>query len=235
MENRPTVLYPRRGLPCHRRLLASLIVGLTCAAILSSSALAQEAAKYRLELELTWSSETHPHEFPADAHFSDLIGVTHDSRYVMFDDGLTASSGLELLAENGRASILEAELAEAKRRNRIGSVFEAEGLRTVPGTMSAELDIHTDHHLVSFTTMIAPSPDWFTGLAGIDLAPAGQWLNRVELSLWAWDAGTDSGGSYAAPDADTQPRASVRLLATPHVLEGAGLRPVGTARLERIR
>jgi hypothetical protein len=204
------------------------------AVLLPPGALAQETARYRLELDLTWSPASHPHEFPPDAHFSDLIGVAHDARYVMFGDGLTASSGLELMAENGRASILEAELAEAARRRRVGPVFHVDGLATVPGRIAAEVELGPDHRLVSFTTMLAPSPDWFTGLAGIDLAPAGRWLERVELPLWAWDAGTDSGGTYTAPDADTQPRQSVRLLATPHMLGDGSLRRLGTARLTRI-
>jgi hypothetical protein len=202
---------------------------------MTPGSLAQEAARYQVDLKVTWSSETHPYEFPLGAHFSDLIGASHDARYVLFADGQTASSGLELLAENGRASILQAELAEASRRDRVGAVFTSEGLRTVPGVMTAEFDVDAEHILVSLVTMIAPSPDWFTGVSTVALAREGTWVDRLELPLWAWDAGTDSGSTYAAPDMDTQPRASVRLLATPHFLGGDGLRRVGTAILVRIR
>lgn len=219
-------------------LAGALAGGLSLAVamgLLPAPSAAQETASYRLVLDLTWSAQTHPHAFPAEAHFSDLIGVTHDARYVMFGDGLTATSGLELLAENGRTSILEAELAEARRRGRVGATFRAEGLARVPGVISTEIEVDIARRLVSFATMLAPSPDWLAGAAGVDLAPEGRWLDRVELALWAWDAGTDSGTGHDSADADTQPRQSVRLLASPHVLDDAGLRPLGRARIERLR
>jgi hypothetical protein len=212
-----------------------LVTSLALIVTMPSGPRAEEAARYQVELKVTWSSETHPYEFPLGAHFSDLIGASHDSRYVIFADGQTASSGLELLAENGRASILQAELAEASRRDRVGAVFTGEGLRTVPGAITAEFDVDAEHSIVSLATMIAPSPDWFTGVSGVILAREGIWIERLELPLWAWDAGTDSGSTYAAPDMDTQPRQSVRLLATPHFLGAAGLICVGTVSFVRIR
>lgn len=223
--------------PAGRRSMSRrlVLIGLACGIVVPSPALAEETIHYRLLLQIEWSAASHPHEFPPAAHFSDLVGATHDARYVMFGDGLTASSGLELLAENGRASILLAELEEAKRRNRIGASFAAEGTYTLPGTMAAEFVVTKRHSRVSFVTMIAPSPDWFTGLAGVDLAPGGTWTDSFELPLWAWDAGTDSGTTYTAPDLDTQPRKSVRLLSTPHVLGASGLIRLGAARFVRSR
>ena len=82
--------------------------------------------------------------------------------------------------------------------------------------------------------MIAPSPDWFTGAADVALMQGEAWIDSVTLPLWAWDAGTDAGETYTAPNADSQPRQSVRLLATPHFLSSDGLIPVGVARLRRV-
>ena len=209
----------------------ALAVGLSPAA----NAQAVDAARYKLEIAVIWSATTHPDGFPQGAHFSDLIGATHDARYSLFSDGRTATSGLELLAENGRASILRAEFAEGTRRGRIGTVFDGEGLYVLPGVMSATFDIDAGRRLVSFVTMIAPSPDWFTGLSGVDLMADGKWIDRLELTLWAWDAGTDFGRTYAAPDDDTQPRESVRLLATPPFFDDAGLKRVGTATFMRLK
>lgn len=215
------------------RLLAAmaLVAGLSA----EGNAQGVDTARYKLEIAVTWSAKTHPLDFPAGAHFSDLIGATHDARYAIFADGRSASSGLELLAENGRAAILRAEFAEAMRRGRIGSIFEGEGLYGPPGTMAATFDVDATRRLVSFVTMIAPSPDWFTGLASVDLMAGGAWTDRLELALWAWDAGTDSGPTYDAPDDDTQPRESVRLLAVPAFLDDAGLKRVGTATFMRLK
>lgn len=206
--------------------------------VLGSAAVAQsaaaETARFRLDLAIIWSPSTHPVDFPADPHVSRLIGATHRSRYVMFADGRTASSGLELVAENGRTSILEAELAEGMRRGRVGGVFSAPGARS-PTTLSVEFDIAMEWRLVSFVSMLAPSPDWFTGLSSVDLAPNGVWLDRATAALWTWDAGTDDGGAYAASNADTQPRQSVRLSAAPAFLGEDGLRPLGMATLTRLK
>jgi hypothetical protein len=162
------------------------------------------------------------------------VGASHNGRYVLFGDGRTATSGLRVLAENGRAAILRAEFDEAARRGRLGARFVVEGLRTVPGTMEGEFSVSAEHPMVSFATMIAPSPDWFTGLAAIDLRAGDGWRESVALPLWAWDAGTDSGDSHGAANAETQPAQSIRLLAHPAFLTDAGLRTVGRAVLTRI-
>ena len=195
-----------------------------------------DGARYRLELDVTWSTETHPHDWPAEGrHLSDLIGVTHHSRYVMFADGRTATTGLKLVAENGRSAIMQAELNEADRRKRIGAVFQADGLKQVPGKIVVDFDAGVNHPLVSFVSMLAPSPDWFTGAASVPLHAEGAWRARVEGLLLAWDAGTDSGVTYMAKNAETQPAESIRLLATPHFLTEKGLIPIGKFVLTRVK
>lgn len=221
----------------HFRQLAGIVSGLSLAAAMPS-ALADahdaETARYRLDVDITWTAETHPLAYPDGAHMSGLVGATHNSRFILFADGRTASSGLELVAENGRASVLSAELAEGMRRNRVAAVFEGSGLRALPGRITVTFEADPNRRFVSFATMIAPSPDWFTGAASVDLRTEVGWIDRLEFPLWAWDAGTDSGETYTTADADTQPRESVRLLATPHFLSAAGLTPVGIARIERL-
>ncbi len=213
---------------------AVLIVVLTLAHAGAAGAADHSAARFEIAVDISWSAETAPYEFPADAHMSGLIGATHHARYVVFRDGLTASSGLELVTENGRASILKAEFAEAKRRRRLGTVIEGPALETAPGRITATFTTTRDHSLLSFVTMIAPSPDWFTGVADVELLKDGEWIEATQLPLWAWDAGTDSGDSYQADDSDTQPRQSTRLLATPHVLIDGGLVPIGTVQIRRL-
>lgn len=195
---------------------------------------ADDVATFGLTVEIGWSAETAPLEFPDGAHLSGLIGATHNSRYVLFRDGHTASSGLELVAENGRPTVLEAELAEAARRGRVGSVIEGPNLASVPGTIETRFTATKTHTRLSFVTMLAPSPDWFTGIADFPLLADGAWIDGADLTLWVWDSGTDDGQTYAAPNMDTQPRQSIRLLSGPHFLSENGLVTVGTARLRRI-
>ena len=68
------------------------------------------SAKYAVSFEGSWSMATHPLEFPPGAHFSGLIGATHNGEYSIFRDGGSATEGLERLAEGGRHSPLDQEI-----------------------------------------------------------------------------------------------------------------------------
>ena len=199
-----------------------------------TEAFGQGTANYRLLIKATWSAESHPFEFPSNPTFSHIIGTTHNDDYALFKDGQTGSSGLELIAERGRVSIFRIELDEADDRGLIGIVFEGDEIETIPGEATLLFSATTEFPLVSFATMIAPSPDWITGVSSITLYDGNHWIDRLELPLWAWDAGTDSGETYQARNQDTQPQQSVRLVATPHFLTEQGLSKVGEAVIERI-
>jgi len=198
------------------------------------SAHGQETATYQVTIDVTWSAATHPLDFPATPTFSHLVGATHSERYAMFRDGETGSSGLELIAERGRVSIFLIELEEAGDRELIGTVFEGDEIEEIPGKGTLSFSATADFPLLSFVTMIAPSPDWFTGVAGVELHDGNQWIDQLTLPLWVWDAGTDSGDTYFARNLDTQPQQSVRLLATPHFLTNRGLLKVGDVKIARL-
>jgi hypothetical protein len=191
--------------------------------------LAQDTAQYQLRVEVNWQAEGEPD----NPHWSRLLAVTHTSRYSLFADGETASSGLALVATNGRVSVLEAELAEAARRNRAGHPVVVPGLPNGQGVFEMTLTATERMHYVSFATMLAPSPDWFTGLSAVPLRDNTGWIETVRVPLWVWDAGADSGSSFTSANEGTQPRESVRLLTHPAFLRSDGLRPIGWEILTR--
>lgn len=202
----------------------------------STTTVLADDVQYRLDVDISWSRDTHPHDWPANGgHMSGLTGATHHGRYVMFADGNTASSGVRSVAERGRSRILRAELEEATERKRVKQVFRADGLAKVPGRMSTTLIVSETHSRVSFITMIAPSPDWFTGLAGIRLRDDAGWRAKATYTLWAWDAGTDRGPTYTSQNDPSQPAESIRLVASPHFLDKGGLKQVGTATFTRVK
>lgn len=215
--------------------LVFAVAALVCVGLAGGRAAADEdVATFEITVDISWSADTASFEFPVGGHMSGLTGATHNQNYVLFRDGHTASSGLELVAENGRVATLRAEFAEAKRRRRIGSMIDGPELKQVPGRIAVKFTTTKDHPLLSFVTMIAPSPDWFTGVADVNLLKDGNWIDGTELTLWAWDSGTDSGRTYQAKDVDTQPQQSVRLLATSHFLTDSGMVPMGSATIKRI-
>ncbi len=194
-----------------------------------SCLLAQDTAQYQLRVEVNWQADSEPD----NPHWSRLLAVTHTSRYSLFADGETASSGLALVATNGRVSVLEAELAEAARRNRAGPSVVVPGLPDGQGAFELTLNATERMSYVSFATMLAPSPDWFTGIDAVSLRDNTGWIDNVRVPLWVWDAGADSGPSFTSANEETQPRESVRLLTHPAFLRSEGLLPIGWAILTK--
>ena len=59
-------------------------------------------AKYTLTFRVTWTTANHPNTaLPNSAHFSPLIGCSHNSDYIMWRRGLKASPGVKVVAEIG--------------------------------------------------------------------------------------------------------------------------------------
>jgi hypothetical protein len=78
--------------------------------------------------------------------------------------------------------------------------------------------------------MLAPSPDWFIGVSGLDLIVGGDWVDELVTDLRAYDAGTDSGVTFLSPDDDTVPQENISLLTEAPF---AGSVPVGTLTITR--
>ena len=209
----------------------------TAAAVLIATTAAQatEVAQYRIQFNATWTGQDHPLDYPANAHFSGIVGATHDAGFRLFADGGTATAGLEMLAERGAHSPLTEEIAAAIAAGTAGALFESAPLFAFPGTLTATFTVDAAHPLVSAAAMIAPSPDWFTGVAAVALRHDGSWVDAVTLNLFVWDAGTDAGTTYAAADADVRPHKSVRLSAGQHFFDDDGLKPVGTVTFTRLK
>lgn len=208
-------------------LVVRLIATSLCV-VVAGVALAQDTVRYRVDVTFNWTAEDE-----LDAHWSRLIAFAHSSRYSLFRDGDTASSGLALVATNGRINVLEAELAEGRRRGRVGAHLVLPGVAS-PGAFSFDITVDETLSRISFATMLAPSPDWFSGANGVQLRTDGVWQDQVTVVLWPWDAGADSGPDYTGPNVETQPRQSIRLLTHPDFLTADGLAPIGQASFTRL-
>lgn len=196
-------------------------------------ALAQATAEYTVTFVSTWSAATHPDAFPTNAHFSPLVGMTHDASAGLWAPGGTASLGMEAMAERGQTAVLLSEAGLAIAAGGGGASFTGPAIGTSPGTASMSFTATEAFPLVTLVTMLAPSPDWFVGVHGLDLRPGGAWADRVVAELYVYDAGTDSGTTYTAPDLDTQPRAPIALSAVPPFLVGGSVPAVGRFTFER--
>ena len=88
----------------------------------------------------------------------------------------------------------------------------AGGLGSSPSSVSLSFEVTQAYAFVSLVSMLAPSSDWFVGASGLSLIENGQWVEELIVPLFAYDAGTDSGGSYTAPNSDTNPQARIGIL-----------------------
>ena len=213
-----------------RRLADAICAGVVGLSAIATGAVAEDTRTYRAEIVLNWVQEDGV-AFPDNAHWSRLIAITHATRWQLFRDGDTATSGVALVATNGRVSVLEAELSEARRRGRVGEALVLPGTETGQGHYTFEIMLSPDMPAFSFATMIAPSPDWFSGISGLSPLIDGEWQKSVSAPIWVWDAGVDSGSTFVAPNEETQPRQSVRILTHPGFLHPDGFAPIGSVTL----
>ena len=207
--------------------LALLVSGCLTIAIAAAP-----TATYTVTFDSTWSAATHPEDFPSNAHFSSLIGGTHNAEASFWDSGELASPGIQAVAETGSPDVLRDEINAAIMAGTARDVIAGPGLAS-PGSASASFDIHQSHPLVSLITMVAPSPDWFIGVHDLPLFDNGRWVEEVEVIIFPYDAGTDSGLTYTSSNVATIPPAPIALLQVPPVLVEGIVPPMGTLTFRR--
>lgn len=162
----------------------------------------EAVARYRVTLVQEWSAQTHPSTLPPNWHTSPAVLAAHGRVGDMFALGSLASPGIEAMAETGSTTQLRAELGSNPS---VAGVATGRGIDRV-GSDSLEITVTTAANLVSLTTMLAPSPDWFVGVSAVALLDTDGWADRLVLDLVNYDAGTDSGAGFTSANADTQPR-----------------------------
>lgn len=182
---------------------------------LASPLAAQDSfALYDVQFQATWSAATHPTAYPTGAHFSALVGGTHDASVAFWTAGGLASPGIEAMAEIGSTVLLQGEVNAAVGLGQARAVVLGPQVPISPGTVATSLIVTEQHPLVTLVTMIAPSPDWFVGVSGQPLLVGGQWLEQLDVPLFAWDAGSDSGPGFVGPNVDTVPKEPIALIAS---------------------
>ena len=190
---------------------------------------------YEITITRTWSEATHPQDWPGvTAHFTGGIGATHDASYAMFGAGKIATPGLEMLSQKGMATPLDQELAAAQARGNVGAIFTTSAVWTVGGTTSARVRATDAFPVLSFAMMVAPSPDWFTGVPSLALKRDGKWIDAETVTLYAWDSGTNNATTYKADKIAVNPFVPITLNDAPMFLQKGTRVPVGTATIRKV-
>lgn len=197
---------------------------------------ADYTARFEILFDSTWSPQTHPGAWPSGAHWSGPVGGVHDHQVHFWQEGQSASEGIRLMAERGQQATLAAEIQTSIPAGHSNFTLTAAGLgspdqRLIPFPRATTRDFP----LLTLVSMIAPSPDWFTGVAGLSLlGNDGEWIPEQTVPLYGFDAGTDSGADFSSPDLITAPRGVVtRFDGYPALINGA-IVPFGTLTVRRV-
>lgn len=183
-----------------------------------------DEAIYKIVFDAAWTEQTHPTNYPSNAHFSWMVGVTHNEQNVLFAKGLLASIGIEVMAETGATDLLAGEIDTKVLSNKaleykIGNVIDGNGIDEI--TINASVN----YPLFSWVSMIAPSPDWFVANSNIALIVDGEWIDQIEMDVVLFDAGTDSGTDFTSLDNDTNLKEPIFLISNPPLGNGLTVQP----------
>ena len=115
----------------------------------------------------------------------------------------------------GNYSTLYYELKNfmGKYQGYIHMIYKADEMSGAAETTTMMITASGKYSQASFIAMIAPSPDWFVGVHGVELCGSdGKWKESMSMYLPAWDAGTDSGMNFTSENAPTLPQDVVTVI-----------------------
>ncbi|TYA71461.1 T9SS type A sorting domain-containing protein [Seonamhaeicola marinus] len=180
-----------------------------------SVSIAQTTATYNIQFTNHWNATDHNSgsALPGNAHWSDLVITNHNNNVTFFEMNGTASPGVELIAELGSVSTFQNnDYQNAFNANNAQQFVNAGSLFLSSGTEITYngLQVSEDFPYVTVLSMIAPSPDWFVGLDGLNLRNGGNWQNSITIDLFPYDAGTEEGTGYSISNSATSPQETIQ-------------------------
>ncbi|WP_400078993.1 spondin domain-containing protein [Winogradskyella sp. R77965] len=189
---------------------------------------AQSTATYDINFTSTWNSTDHG-TVPGNAHWSDLVGVNHNSNVTFLEMGGVATLGVENIAETGAGGEFGAEVQTAVNAgnaqqylNQSFSPFAA-----ISSATFSNVTVSEDYPLLTLLSMIAPSPDWMIAVNSLSLwdTSMNKWKETFTIDLFPYDAGTEDGFGYSQENPETVPRGVITNIA------GAAGYPFNTSKI----
>ncbi len=193
-----------------------------------------ETATYLLTFKSIWSAQTHPFDFPPNPHFSGLIGVVHNETVTLWNEKSPASDGVKDVAEKGIKTQLSNVIDPLIVNGEAYLKVSGDGIAVSPGTTTLRFTADRKFHYITIISMLAPSPDWFVGISGMNLFENDDWIIEKTVDLYVYDAGTDSGRTYTAPDQPTEPREPIMKITDYAFLVDGKVPPVATFSIRRL-
>jgi len=173
----------------------------------------------------TWCKESHPQDFVddigGDGPINGLFELgekpgAHISPPVVYTHGASAAPVWGQYADQGVANIATTGNAELFLQNHVGGLSYWSPASAVNPSLpaascgaanpsgpqtSTNLVLDEQNTKISAIHMLAPSPDWFTGINAVDMCEDGYWVATKTISAVPYDAGVDSGAFFRSSDA----------------------------------
>jgi len=173
-----------------------------------------QSVTYSCTFNNQWSGLNHPNNYPGDAHWSPPVIVSHNGKYRMWKENKLASKGVEDVSEIGGTTNLTKEINDAKKKKNAGEYVKGKATfnSSVQSQTFDDITLSPWFPRMSSVTMIAPSPDWFTGFDFIRPVEQGFWYESFDISTYPWDAGTETGNDYNLNNPAENPHKAIKQL-----------------------
>ncbi|WP_407522436.1 spondin domain-containing protein [Lacibacter sp. MH-610] len=166
-------------------------------------------ATYAIEVKGLWASPDFT--VPAGVHFTNFAGMVHNADGELWKPGKLATKGVENVAETGSTTAILLEIDSVIRTKNALSLI----LFTPPsatGMKKSTIYCNSNYSMISVASMIAPSPDWFIGLSGLNLFTNKKWVADTTVQLFVYDSGTEEGDVFGYSNPPTTPQQPIKLL-----------------------
>ncbi|KZS39104.1 hypothetical protein AWE51_11130 [Aquimarina aggregata] len=182
--------------------------------LIAISTYGQSTAIYDVVFTSNW--EAHGPLPGSNAHFTELVGATHNSNITFLRNGGIATLGVERVAETGSNGTFNAEVNTAITAGNADQYIEGPNLffnGTLRTITIKDLSVNSDYPLVSLLSMIAPSPDWMIAVNSVSLLDSSnEWIQSISLDIFPYDAGTEEGTTYSLNNPATDPKEPISSL-----------------------
>ena len=184
----------------------------------------QSSVEYDITFSSVWSSTADDPvngnsttSLPGNAHWSNLVGAVHNDQITFWEVGVLASPGIEDVAEvGGNTNFFNEVNAQINASTPTASTWLQEPVDPFDAIATATLtdvEFTDEFPLVTLATMVAPSPDWFSGVSSYSMKNLDDsWKQTHTIEVFVYDAGTEQGMTYSTSNDPSMPHENIRSL-----------------------
>lgn len=164
---------------------------------------------YTITFEGRWTADL---PRPESAHFTRFVGATHQTQGLLLSVGQPASAQVESVAELGATLLMSLEVQNQITAGNANQLVLSNPVFLGPEAIDTfTITVNDQFPLLTLISMIAPSPDWFTGVHNLNLLNAsGQFIPKFVIDLPNYDAGTEDGNGFTLNNPATSPQSVIR-------------------------